>query len=122
VVYNVPDQSKSIPGQLSVSAPVKVWYEMMDLADSIPDSIAVELPADARNISGSIPEYVTGPASRACGACHRARIIKADDAAALASFNAHTDGGGTYVENNPGDDPPDTFMFAIIDKIMTMFN
>jgi len=122
VVYNVPDQSQSIPGVLGASDPVSVWYEMMDLEDSIPDSIAVELPAEARNISGSIPEYVTGPASRACGACHRARIINADDAAALASFNAHTDGGGTYVENNPDDDPPDTYMFAIIDKILTMFN
>jgi len=91
--YNVPDQSKSMPGVLSAS---------YDIAD--------------RNI-GTVPEAVTGPASRACGACHRANMIVADEAGDLAAFNAHTDAFGTYEEN----DAEDLVLFGIIDKIMSMF-
>ncbi len=91
--YNVPDQSKSMPGVLSAS-----W----DIAD--------------RNI-GTVPEYVTGPASRACGACHRADLINADLAGDLASLNAHTEAFGTLEEN----DDEDMVVFGIIDKIMSLF-
>jgi hypothetical protein len=91
--YNVPDQAKSMPGVLSAS-----W----NIAD--------------RNI-GSVPEAVTGPASRACGGCHRAELINEDQAGYLASFDAHTEAGGTYVEN----DAEDTVLYAIIDKIMSLF-
>ncbi|NOR36982.1 MAG: hypothetical protein GQ577_09555 [Woeseiaceae bacterium] len=92
--YNVPDQAKSMPGVLSAS-----W----DIAD--------------RNI-GTVPEAVTGPASRACGGCHRADdMINADLAGDLASFNAHTEAFGTFVEN----DDEDVVLFGIIDKIMSMF-
>jgi OmcA/MtrC family decaheme c-type cytochrome len=91
--YNAPDQSKSMPGVLRAS-----W----DIAD--------------RNI-GTVPEYVTGPASRACGACHRANMIIDDRAGDLASFNAHTDAFGTLEEN----DDEDLILFGIIDKIMSMF-
>jgi len=69
-----------------------------------------------RNI-GTLPEYVTGPASRACGACHRANMIIEDRAGDLASFNAHTDAFGTLEEN----DDEDLVLFGIIDKIMGMF-
>ncbi len=93
VRYNVPDQSESMPGVSSTS-------------DTVPD----------RNI-GAVPEYVTGPASRSCGSCHRAVMINNDHAGALASFNAHTDTFGTYVEN----DPDDAVVFGIIDKIMSWF-
>jgi hypothetical protein len=93
--FNVPDQTKSMPGVLSAS-----W----DIAD--------------RNI-GAVPEAVTGPASRACGGCHRARIINRDLAGDLASFNAHTEAGGTYVENV--DTSADTVLFGVIEKIMMMF-
>jgi len=92
-VYNVPDQKKSMPGVLSAS-----W----DIAD--------------RNI-GTVPEYVTGPASRACGGCHRADLINADLAGDLAAFNAHTEAFGTLAEN----DDNDAVLFGIIDKIMTLF-
>jgi hypothetical protein len=125
VVYNVPDQSESMPGVLSTSSPVKTWYEMVDREVTegcnpcIPETIAVEVP-EGRNI-GAVPEQVTGPASRACGACHRARLINADDAGALAAFNAHTKAGGTYVENDAANDPPDQVLFGVIDKIMTLF-
>ena len=91
--YNVPDQSKSMPGVLS-----KSW----DITD--------------RNI-GAVPEYVTGPASRACGGCHRADLINADLAGDLASFNAHTEAFGTLEEN----DDDDLVLFGIIDKIMGLF-
>jgi OmcA/MtrC family decaheme c-type cytochrome len=91
--YNVPDQSKSMPGVLS-----KSW----DIAD--------------RNI-GSIPELVTGPASRACGGCHRARLINDDLAGELATWNAHTEAFGTLEENDEGD----FVVYGIIDKIMGMF-
>jgi len=92
-MYNVPDQSKSMPGVLS-----KSW--------AIPD----------RNI-GTVPEYVTGPASRACGGCHRADLINADLAGDLAAFNAHTEAFGTLEEN----DADDLILYGIIDKIMSLF-
>ncbi len=91
--YNAPDQSKSMPGVLRAS-----W----DIAN--------------RNI-GTVPEYVTGPASRACGGCHRANMIIEDQAGDLASFNAHTDAFGTLEEN----DDDDLVLFGIIDKIMSIF-
>ena len=107
--YNVPDQSQSMPGLLSASDDVATWYGL----DA--DDLAVEDPS-GRNI-GMIPEYVTGPASRACGACHRARLINDDAAGDLASLNAHTEAFGTLVEN----DDDDAVTFGIIDKIMSMF-
>lgn len=91
--YNVPDQSKSMPGVLS-----KSWA----IAD--------------RNI-GTVPEAVTGPASRACGGCHRADLINPDLAGDLASFNAHTEAFGTFEEN----DEDDLILYGIIDKIMSLF-
>jgi hypothetical protein len=93
VRYNVPDQAESMPGVLAAT-------------DDIP----------TRSI-GNVPEHVTGPASRACGSCHRAVMLNQDHAGDLASFNAHTDAFGTYVEN----DPDDEVLFGIIDKIMTWF-
>jgi len=106
--YNVPDQSQSMPGVLSASDSPATWYEMVD-------GLAVEDSA-GRNI-GTVPEFVTGPASRACGGCHRADLISADFAGDLAAFNAHTEAGGTYVEN----DEDDVILYGIIDKIMEMF-
>lgn len=99
--YNVPDQSQSMPGVLSAA---------YDIAD--------------RNI-GAIPEKVTGPASRACGGCHRVEFINEDKAGDLAAFNAHTETFGTYVTNDTEDDQgtaaDDEILFGIIDKIMSWF-
>jgi hypothetical protein len=50
-----------------------------------------------RNI-GAVPYYFTGPASRACGGCHRAAAIKEDDPVALAAFNSHTRTNGCLIE------------------------
>jgi len=109
VVYNVPDQTKSMPGVASASDNVITWYDIAT------NGLAQENPL-GRNI-GTVPEYVMGPASRACGGCHRARLIRDDAAGELASFNAHTEAGGTLVEN----DGDDVVVYGVIRKIMEMF-
>jgi OmcA/MtrC family decaheme c-type cytochrome len=93
---NVPDQSKSLPALLSAS-----------------DSIT----GRDRNI-GDVPVYVTGPASKACGGCHRAEMIKEDEAGELISFNQHTKQGGYLIEG--GEDASGT-LYTVIDKIMEIF-
>ena len=92
-MYNVPDQSKSLPGILSDS-------ESNDTID--------------RNI-GYVPSYVTGPASRACGGCHRADLINEDDAGGLAAFNQHAKAGGYLVEEDDG------VLETVIETIMGIF-
>jgi OmcA/MtrC family decaheme c-type cytochrome len=83
-VFNVPAQDKSMPGALS-SADV----------------------VTTRNI-GSVPSFVTGPATRACGACHRAEAIIADDGAGdasmLAAINSHMRTFGYLIEVPEGAD------------------
>jgi OmcA/MtrC family decaheme c-type cytochrome len=93
---NVPDQSESLPGLLSAS-----------------DSIN----GRDRNI-GDVPVYVTGPASRACGGCHRAELINEDEAGELLSFNQHTKQGGYLIEG--GEDASST-LHTVIDEIMALF-
>jgi hypothetical protein len=80
----VPDQTKSLPGLLSASSELTGWD---------------------RNI-GAIPAYVTGPAARTCGGCHRAAMINADNVSELQSFFQHTEMGGYLVE--AGETPLDT--------------
>ena len=87
--YNVPDQSMSLPGLLSASDEITGWD---------------------RNI-GTVPSVVTGPASRACGSCHRAELINEDDANGLLSLNQHTNLGGYMID--AGDDPTATLMDTI---------
>jgi hypothetical protein len=75
--FNVPDQSKSMPGVFSAAtASLDGWERTI----------------------GAVPSYVAGPGSRACGACHRANLIKEDAAAELLSFNQHTKTNGYLVE------------------------
>ncbi|HEY5670151.1 MAG TPA: hypothetical protein VIS10_09150 [Anaerolineales bacterium] len=93
---NVPDQSKSLPGLLSASDPVNGWDRKI----------------------GEVPEYVTGPASRACGGCHRAVMIKEDEAVELTAFNLHTKQGGYLIEG--GEDSSGTLM-SVINEIMALF-
>jgi OmcA/MtrC family decaheme c-type cytochrome len=75
-MFNVPDQSKSLPGIFSPS-------DTNDTSD--------------RNIM-NVPYYISGPASRACGGCHRAELIKEDAAVELASFNSHNRANGYLLE------------------------
>jgi len=125
--YEVPDQAETMPGVLSATYDTKTWYTMVDRADTegcspcIPDTIAAENAA-GRKINGPFMEYVVGPASRACGGCHRADLINADAASELASFNAHARMGGTYVENVVADGVEDQVLFGVIDKIMSWFD
>jgi len=95
-MFEVPDQSKSLPGLLSASDSIATWD---------------------RNI-GTVPLYVTGPASRACGSCHRARLINEDEAGELISFNQHTKQGGYLTE---GGDDPASLLEQVIDYIMGLF-
>ena len=92
--YNTPDQSKSLPGLLSASDPV-----------------------EGRNI-GDVPSYVTGPATRACGGCHRAEAINHDSAGELAMLFRHWTDGGYMVE--AGEDDLGTLQ-SVIDEIMPLF-
>jgi hypothetical protein len=89
---------------------LNTWYSIDPVTGA-----AINNPA-GRNI-GFVPEYVVGPGSRACGACHRAEMINEDKAGDLAAFNAHTKAFGTLVEN----DENDQILFGIFDKIMTLF-
>ena len=68
-VFNVPNQARSLPGVLSAS----------DVA------VISNIPL--------LPEFITGPAVRACGACHRAEAIIANagqgDPVKLNNLNSH---------------------------------
>jgi OmcA/MtrC family decaheme c-type cytochrome len=117
VTYNVPNQANSMPGLLSPSYMLNTWYGID--ADGLP----FEDPA-GRSI-GTVPEVVTGPAVRACGGCHRARLINQDQAGELASFYGHGETFGTVVVNdsNPAEEdlPADQVLYGVIDKIMSLF-
>ena len=95
--YDVPAQNKSMPGLLSASTD--------------------KLKGKERSITG-VPAYVTGPASRACGSCHRAELIKADNASSLKLFNQHITNYGFLVE--AGATPDDTLK-GVFDQIMGLF-
>ena len=91
--YNVPDQSKSMPGVLSASAVNTTWDRAI----------------------GTVPSYITGPATRACGACHRAQMINEDDANGLAAFYEHTATNGYLL------DPTTNTLDDVTKTIMTWF-
>ncbi len=93
--YNVPNQSKSMPGVLSGS-------------DQVP----------GRNI-GDISDAVTGPAVRACGACHRAQALNADDEPQLESLIQHFKTFGYYIE--VAHDGYRALWEAVVAKIMGIF-
>jgi hypothetical protein len=93
---NVPDQAKSLPGILSGT----------DV-----------LTSTVRSIS-TLPPYVTGPAVRACGGCHRAVLINEDNGGALIVLNQHMRQGGYLVDG--GKDPVAT-LYQAIDYIMALF-
>ena len=94
--FEVPDQDKSLPGVLSA---------------------ADEITTRDRRI-GAVPRYITGPASRACGSCHRAELIKEDEAGELIAFNQHTKQGGYLIE---GGDDYASILDQVIDYIMGLF-
>ena len=95
-MYNVPDQTMSLPGILSAS-------------DTLTGTV--------RSI-GDVPSVVTGPASKACGSCHRAELINEDDAVGLVILNQHIKQNGYMIE--VGDDPISTWT-SVVDQIMGFF-
>ena len=80
--FNVPDQAKSLPGVLSNT----------DFSTT-------------RNIAPTDNDVITGPAARACGACHRAEAIIANagagDAIFLANLNSHMTTFGYTLKSPP---------------------
>lgn len=94
--YDVPDQSRSLASILSKADTANGWD---------------------RNI-GAVPSYVTGPASRACGSCHRAVMINEDKAGELAAFNEHTGTFGYMLDATTG---AAAVLDAAIAKIMAVF-
>jgi hypothetical protein len=91
--YEVPDQTRSLASILSASDSNATWDRTI----------------------GTIPSYVVGPASRACGSCHRAEMINEDAASRLLSFNEHTATNGYLLPNDTG------VLDAAIAKIMSYF-
>ena len=94
--YDVPDQSASLPGILSASAQNDTWDRKI----------------------GTVPSYVTGPAEKACGGCHRAELINEDKAGGLAVLNQHFRQGGYLIP--AGDQPTDTWQ-SITNEVMSIF-
>ncbi len=94
--YNVPNQAKSLPGLISGTDEVKGMERKL----------------------GPIGAYVTGPAARVCGSCHRAVLIKEDNAGEMAVLNLHLQKGGYVVP--AGEKPLDTLM-SVIEEVMTYF-
>ena len=94
--YNPPDQTKSLPGILSPSDSVKGWNRAI----------------------GSVPSYITGPASTACGGCHRAQLINEDNPGELIPFLQHTKQGGYLI--NVGTDPRNQLV-QVMNEVMALF-
>ncbi len=94
--FEVPDQYNSLPGILSA---------------------ADQLTNRDRKI-GAVPSYVSGPASRACGSCHRAELINEDEAGELVAFNQHTKQGGYLTE---GGSNTSSILDQVISYIMGLF-
>jgi OmcA/MtrC family decaheme c-type cytochrome len=94
--YDVPDQSKSLPGLLSKADTANGWDRTI----------------------GAVPAYVTGPGSRACGSCHRAVMINENNGAELAAFNGHTEAFGYMLDATTNGT---SILDAAIQKIMSFF-
>jgi OmcA/MtrC family decaheme c-type cytochrome len=74
--YDVPDQTKSLPGVLSAMTPA----------------------ATRTGLTYPYPSMAVGPAARACGACHRAFAINESDGSKLGAFVGHTTDFSSYVD------------------------
>jgi Outer membrane cytochrome MtrC/MtrF-like, domains II/IV len=93
--YDVPDQGKSLPGVLSAT-------------DAIPGI----------NI-GATPAEVTGPAERACGACHRGEAIKENEANEFASITRHMGDNGYRIDVDSTNQQ--SILDTVIKNIMAFF-
>ncbi|MGB7970837.1 MAG: hypothetical protein WCF31_02590, partial [Candidatus Deferrimicrobiaceae bacterium] len=102
--YEVPNQAKSLPGVLSASDYPVIF-----------NNLEPEFPSGQRNIQ-QVKSYVTGPAARACGGCHRTNWINEDDAVDLTAFYWHTSTNGYLTEV-----VDDTTVYTVIDSVEAMF-
>jgi OmcA/MtrC family decaheme c-type cytochrome len=98
--FNVPDQSKSLPGLLSGSEFPIIF-----------NNLEPEFPNGQRQIQ-VVDAYITGPAARACGGCHRVNWINEDNAVDLLAFYNHTATNG-YLILNDGSTDVRTVMEAV---------
>jgi len=98
--FNVPDQSKSLPGLLSASEFPIIF-----------NNLEPEFPNGQRQIQ-QVDAYITGPAARACGGCHRVNWINDDNAVDLLAFYNHTATNG-YLILNDGTTDVRTVMQAV---------
>jgi cytochrome c553 len=67
-----------------------------------------------------IPPSVTGPAVRACGACHRAQAINADDSSKLAILTQHWKTFGYHIEVADSTEATTVWQKTVA-KIMSVF-
>jgi OmcA/MtrC family decaheme c-type cytochrome len=95
--YDVPDQSKSMA---SVMSGIDLCYQGSSTVPAVPNCAI----ANGNFTPGSYGQWITGPAVRACGACHRAETLIAEDGAgdpgALATLMGHWKTNG-YIVNVP---------------------
>lgn len=94
--YEVPDQAASLPGLISATSTNDTW---------------------TRNIA-EWPVYVTGPATRACGGCHTAELVKEDAGGDLMIWKQHLLQGGYLTP--AGEDASGT-LNTVFEKIMGWF-
>ncbi|HUO95361.1 MAG TPA: hypothetical protein VMT92_03940 [Steroidobacteraceae bacterium] len=115
--YDVPDQTTTIPGLLSKSVAVSQWFALDANSDPI-------MPGPTSRNINNVPSYVVDPSSRACGGCHRADLIKTDDASGLASFNQHTAAGGYLVDTSQTSTvwtSATAYLYGVMQNIMSYF-
>ncbi|MGB3096661.1 MAG: hypothetical protein WBB46_08030 [Candidatus Deferrimicrobiaceae bacterium] len=105
--FNVPNQAQSLPGLLSASEFPVIF-----------DNLEPEFPDGQRNVQ-QVPSYITGPATRACGGCHRVNWINEDDAVELSSFYGHTETNGYLVETESATHNVD--VTKVINEVEAMF-
>ena len=71
-----------------------------------------------------IPSYVTGPASRPRGGCHRAPLVIDDDVNGVVSFNQRANLDGYMVDTSQPSTTRTTataYLYGVIKHIMSMF-
>jgi hypothetical protein len=116
VNYNPPDNSKSMPGLESASYTLTKGWVNLTAGAPFP----VSLPPPATRTIGNIPQYVVGPANRACGGCHRAILTNEDAEGELVSFNSHTAMGGYTIKNAAPTGAVD-YVYQMIEKMMNYY-